>query len=757
MRDGVLLAALWLLAATFRADPSVSPPRKTLTLGVILPHTAFSIRLRAYYRRILFTLDDFKKHKYPPFKFLHKFAIDKPEVVTLQLTPSPADILHTLCDRFLTKNVSAILYITNSESFGSNTASAQYFLQLAGYLGVPVICWNADNSGLETDQKLSPSINLQLAPSVVHQSLAMLSILRRYSWHQFSIVTSHIAGHANFIEAVKDHLTVEGSAFKYTLLSTLQLDASDEADVAHQLGNLRNSDARIILLYATRDHAARLLEVATTLGLTGKDYVWIVTQSIIGGTLDSAPAGFPPGMLGLHFDTSEESLLAEIDRGVRVFGHALELLTADEAVVDNITLQPNLSCTGKAADTRWAHGELFYRYLLNVSVSMGGYKPNLEFNADGTMRYAELEVVNLNNLHKWDKIGTWTPHGLDIKDIVWPGNTHMPPPGVPERFHLKLTFLEEPPFIHLNPPDPVTGNCINRGVHCWVVSEAELAGTNQSAASRNTTLSQCCSGFCIDLLRKFAADLRFTFELWRVEDGVWGTEVNGKWNGLVASLLNHKTDAVLTAFNINSHREAVIDFTVPFIESGISVVVAKRTGIVSPKAFLEPFDTVSWLLIILVSIQVATLCIFLFEWLSPAGYDMKVQPPRGKTTTRHASRPRQHAGSRSRPPRAQCSASDHRRLGGQRRRVASSTLRPQTIKQHAGKRVGLAPSVAPHHRVVLTFCSLLKLLTFHPLVLLLASGTLSLAQTISSPSFAPTGWCGVSFSGRPSTSTVPEV
>jgi hypothetical protein len=60
-----------------------------------------------------------------------------------------ADILNSLCQEFLSVNVSAILYLMNYEKYGRSTASAQYFLQLAGYLGIPVIAWNADNSGLE--------------------------------------------------------------------------------------------------------------------------------------------------------------------------------------------------------------------------------------------------------------------------------------------------------------------------------------------------------------------------------------------------------------------------------------------------------------------------------------------------------------------------------------------------------------------------------------------------------------------------------
>jgi len=62
-------------------------------------------------------------------------------------------ILNSLCKEFLSVNVSAILYLMNYEKYGRSTASAQYFLQLAGYLGIPVIAWNADNSGLERVRK----------------------------------------------------------------------------------------------------------------------------------------------------------------------------------------------------------------------------------------------------------------------------------------------------------------------------------------------------------------------------------------------------------------------------------------------------------------------------------------------------------------------------------------------------------------------------------------------------------------------------
>ncbi|GBL77434.1 hypothetical protein AVEN_24403-1, partial [Araneus ventricosus] len=43
-------------------------------------------------------------------------------------------------------------------------------------------------------------------------------------------------------------------------------------------------------------------------------------------------------------------------------------------------------------------------YLRMVSIKEKGGRADLEFNPDGTLKYVELEVMNLNNMGFWEKV-----------------------------------------------------------------------------------------------------------------------------------------------------------------------------------------------------------------------------------------------------------------------------------------------------------------------------------------------------------------
>lgn len=95
----------------------------------------------------------------------------------------------------------------------------------------------------------------------------------------------------------------------------------------------------------------------------------------------------------MHFDTSSASLVNEITTAIKVYAYGVEDFTNDPKN-SNRTLTTQLSCQDPGA-ARWDTGEIFFKYLRNISVEGDAGKPNLEFTQDGVLKATELKIVNL--------------------------------------------------------------------------------------------------------------------------------------------------------------------------------------------------------------------------------------------------------------------------------------------------------------------------------------------------------------------------
>ncbi len=171
---------------SYTTDPSMIGARSKkidVRVAVVLPHSMF--KMREYKKRILTATSSTS---------LEHFKL-KPYLDMLPPIPAPTEVLDKICDHFLPNRTVVVIYMTESSGHGRQTMASQYFLQLAQYVRLPVLAWNADNAAFDM---AAAQLRLQLAPTIKHQAEAVLSLLRRYGWHSFVIVTGTIAGHGNF-------------------------------------------------------------------------------------------------------------------------------------------------------------------------------------------------------------------------------------------------------------------------------------------------------------------------------------------------------------------------------------------------------------------------------------------------------------------------------------------------------------------------------------------------------------------------------
>jgi len=55
--------------------------------------------------------------------------------------------------------------------------------------------------------------------------------------------------------------------------------------------------------------------------------------------------------------------------------------------------------------------------------------------------------------------GEFTGGQLRMADMEWPEGKANPPQGTPDKFHIRVVTLHEPPFVVVTELDPETGQC----------------------------------------------------------------------------------------------------------------------------------------------------------------------------------------------------------------------------------------------------------------------------------------------------------
>ncbi|KAL5287110.1 GRIN3A family protein [Megaselia abdita] len=92
-----------------------------------------------------------------------------------------------------------------------------------------------------------------------------------------------------------------------------------------------------------------------------------------------------------------------------------------------------------------------------------------------------------------------------------------------------------------------------------------------------------------------------------------------QWNGIVGDLISGSADMSFAPLTVSRARAQVIDYSVPYFHSGLSLLAAPQSKSEIPLlAFLLPFSPELWIAIF-TSLNVTAIAVAIYEWLSPFG------------------------------------------------------------------------------------------------------------------------------------------
>ncbi|KAI8508544.1 hypothetical protein Bbelb_136430, partial [Branchiostoma belcheri] len=416
---------------------------------------------------------------------------------------------------------------------GSSSSVKTTQLVSAG-LAIPQIAPIATDPMLDNPEKY-PYLLRMSAPDTV-QSRALVDLVNEFGWQQMSILVSRDDYGTHGLMEFKTLASQRGWLIR-TVQQFQPKENPAQIDVLRQLKAIKTAGARIILLNCGGLLGMEVLRKASTMGMTGTGWVWIVTDGIASmselseevpedlvGVLGTRPVG-SSGDLYTSFRQvwrgadpilypgagrmKIEARAAKYADAVLTFAYALQQIIKDGFYRP----ETPLFCEGNVS-WKWTNGPAMLEYLKKVDEP--GISQRLRFTAARIPREPLFDIVNLRK-HGWQTVGRWDEaRGLSMpsRNVTFMG---MADP-VPEDYRtdlrnrtLKVVTIEESPFMIMRDQD----------------DQGRILHGNERF-----------SGFCVDLLDWMSQEMGFRYDLYHVADNNWGAKdpITGRWNGVVADV-----------------------------------------------------------------------------------------------------------------------------------------------------------------------------------------------------------------------------
>ncbi|XP_034173530.1 glutamate receptor ionotropic, kainate 2 isoform X1 [Osmia lignaria lignaria] len=233
------------------------------------------------------------------------------------------------------------------------------------------------------------------------------------------------------------------------------------------------------------------------------------------------------------------------------------------------------------------------------------------YSLSNFIRLSEME--GLTGLIKFDTAGFRSDFRLDIVHVTEEGLTKI-------GLWNSTNTIQWLPKVH--PPNSDIEFSLQNKTFIVLIAISHPYGMLKRSADTMVGNDRY-EGFGIDIIQELSKMLGFNYTFEVQGDNVYGSysKQKKKWTGMLGKIIAGEADLAITDLTITSEREAAVDFTMPFMNLGISILYRKpRKTPPSLFSFLSPFSAGVWWYLIGAYILVSV-ALFVVGRLCPAEWN----------------------------------------------------------------------------------------------------------------------------------------
>ncbi|CAD6248346.1 unnamed protein product [Miscanthus lutarioriparius] len=521
------------------------------------------------------------------------------------------DTRDTNCDDGFLGMVQALQYMATDviAIIGPQCSPIAHIISyVANELQVPLMSFASD----ATLSSIQFPYFMRTMPSDLYQMAAVAAVIDYYQWKIVTAIYVDDDYGRNGIAALDDELTARRCKISYK--AGFRSNAK-KSELLNLLVTVSNMESRVIILHTGSEPGLKLLSIANSLNMMGNGFVWIATDWL-SAYLDansSVPAETINGMQGVltvrpHTPKSKmkSNLVSRWSSLSKKYNHSdLRISAYGFYVYDSVwtvarALDAFFDDGGRISFTNDSrlrdetggtlHLEAMSIFDMGIklldkirNVNFTGVSGQVQFNAHFELIHPAYDIISIigngmRTIGFWSNytrlLSTVLPEDLYSKppntslanqqlyDVIWPGETAQKPRG--------WAFPSNAKELKIGVP--------NRFSFKEFVSEDNATGSMK--------------GYCIDVFTQALSLLPYPVTYRFIPFGN-GTK-NPHYDELVQMVVDNDFDAAVGDIAITMSRTKTIDFTQPFIESGLVILAPIKKHITSSWAFLQPFTLGMW-------------------------------------------------------------------------------------------------------------------------------------------------------------------